>query len=189
MRNDPQVTQELVRRMFDYNPLTGWLTIKSKFNQKVIPGRRAGYENSRTHYRHVSINCWDYIEHRVIWLYAYGNWPTGPIDHINHRRNDNRISNLRIATRTQNALNTTRSTGKSGIRGVWQLPSGRFRASLTVQIGTFDTKEEAGRAAYEARKKYHGSEYVPPNFFEPLAIDIACENERVDLVANGLEGA
>lgn len=38
--------------------------------------------------------------HRVAWLLNYGEFPEGEIDHINRDRTDNRIENLRIASRT-----------------------------------------------------------------------------------------
>ena len=37
--------------------------------------------------------------HRIVWLLNYGELPNGEIDHINRNKTDNRIENLRIATR------------------------------------------------------------------------------------------
>lgn len=46
--------------------------------------------------------------HRVVWILHNGSIPEGVvIDHINRVPSDNRIENLRLATKSQNKLNTT----------------------------------------------------------------------------------
>lgn len=58
-------------------------------------------------------------EHRVIWALHNGRWPKHHIDHINGWPPDNRISNLREVTVTQNQANARlRSNNTIGIRGV-----------------------------------------------------------------------
>lgn len=80
------------------------------------------------------------------------------VDHINNDRTDNRWCNLRLATRSQNRMNSKRKT-----KGYIYV-NGRYRARIYVRgqqecIGTFDTEEEA-RAAYIARaKEVHGEFY------------------------------
>jgi hypothetical protein len=46
-----------------------------------------------------------YYAHRLAWLWWFGEWPEGGLDHINRIRNDNRIDNLREATRSENQRN------------------------------------------------------------------------------------
>src|SRR4030066_2184242 len=58
------------------------------------------------------------------------NTPNGmETDHINHNRLDNRKSNLRVRTRSQNAINTPiRSSNTSGKKGVdWKKNVGKWR--------------------------------------------------------------
>lgn len=74
-------------------------------------------------------------------------------DHINGDRLDNRRSNLRSATLSQNGANSTRRC-RSGYRGVYlHKPTGRWLAQVSEggqarHLGIFDTAEEAA-AAYD----------------------------------------
>lgn len=86
---------------------------------------------------------------------------TEQCDHINGDGLDNRRANLRVATHAQNQRNRGRNkNSKSGYVGV--RPRGeKWRASITVngksiELGTFDTPEDAHEAYKEAAKKYHG---------------------------------
>lgn len=81
--------------------------------------------------------------HRVCWALHFGEWPDGEIDHVNGNPADNRIVNLRIATRAQNAKNIKKRRGAiSRFRGVSRDGS-RWRAMINsdgvrTHIGTFD---------------------------------------------------
>lgn len=96
--------------------------------------------------------------HRIAWLIHYGEVPD-VIDHINRRRTDNRIVNLRSVTRAENNRNKliceAREDDRVGIKQTrggrwfaWVAPAGRF-----IQLGTFDTEAEA-RAARNAVARY-----------------------------------
>ena len=71
------------------------------------------------------------------------------VDHINHNKLDNRISNLRICTSQQNNINTIkRCDNSSGITGVyWDKQNNKWIAHLTINnkkmLKRFKTKEEA----------------------------------------------
>jgi hypothetical protein len=98
--------------------------------------------------------------HQMIWRLAHGRDLPKPLalDHINRDKTDNRIENLRPATKRLNALNISGGWSKSGLpRGVFrQSESCRFGAKLrisrTVQrrLGAFDTPEEASAAFQKA---------------------------------------
>lgn len=88
--------------------------------------------------------------HRLAWFYVHGRWPTADIDHINGNRDDNRLCNLREATRQQNIQNSKRrSDNRSGIKGVcWVESRGYWLASVKTPDGsllkrTFDCKDKA----------------------------------------------
>jgi hypothetical protein len=83
------------------------------------------------------------------------------VDHKNGDTSDNRRSNLRICSKTENArnrkMNKTNSVGYKGVSKVGT----RFRARIWTDegrkhLGCFETKEEAYQAYIEASRKYHG---------------------------------
>jgi hypothetical protein len=97
--------------------------------------------------------------HRVI----MGVQPGVLIDHISGNGLDNRRSNLRLASISQNAQNMRLPlTNTSGIRGVcWAQARGKWMAQITVNrhyinLGYFDKKEDAAAAYVNASAKYHG---------------------------------
>lgn len=82
------------------------------------------------------------------------------VDHINGNPLDNRLSNLRMATRSQNMANSSGKTGNQ-YKGVYFVASGQYKAVITVNyrqehLGTYNTAEEAALVYNEAAIKYHG---------------------------------
>lgn len=61
-----------------------------------------------------------YAAHRIAWALHYGEWPHGEIDHINRDRSDNRISNLRVVSRSENMRNRGRVAGVHKEKGRWR---------------------------------------------------------------------
>lgn len=155
------ITAEEARQLFHYNPETGDLT------WKVSRGRIASGRIVRTRHNHgyysVRINRGQYLVHRVIWLIVHGRWPTEHIDHANGVRTDNRLCNLREATRSENQWNQAISRrNKSGFKGVfWAKHANKWEARVEVSgkrqyLGRYDTREEAHAAYCKAAKELHG---------------------------------
>ena len=78
------------------------------------------------------------------------------VDHINGDSLDNRKSNLRIVTQTENMRNMKPNDPMKGIR-IHTLKNGQKRYSAritinykTISLGTFDTLEEAQQARKNA---------------------------------------
>lgn len=113
-------------------------------------GVEAGSVN-KLGYRSVSIKRRPYLAHRLIWLCHYGSWPKHFIDHINGNPRDNRLSNLRDVTHTQNMQNrpTARGYRRSG-RGYEAII---VRNKRRKSLGTFLTQEEASAAYLSARAR------------------------------------
>ena len=104
------------------------------------------------------------LVHRVIWMLHYGNCPEF-LDHIDGNPLNNKIENLRPATKQQNAMNRKiRCNNSTGFKGIYQLPSKKFAASICVDgknsyLGVFETPELA-QAAYIVAANKHFKEYA-----------------------------
>jgi hypothetical protein len=95
--------------------------------------------------------------------------PTCDVDHVNGNGLDNRRSNLRLASNSQNGANRQLNVNsKSGLKGVSLLPSGRYHSVIRVRgvlyrLGTYDTREAAA-CAYDRAAIEHFGEYARTNF-------------------------
>jgi hypothetical protein len=110
----------------------------------------------------ITLDGRSYKAHRVIWAFVHGRWPSDKveIDHINRDPADNRLSNLRLASRSQNQGNRRRS------RGYYFYPrTSRYIACIgrrgrSRYLGMFDTEQQASAAYQKAHAEQHG-EFSP----------------------------
>lgn len=154
--------QTELKALLDYDPETGIFRWKVSRRGKVKPGQIAGNVQAMG-YRYVPFRGRLIGAHRLAWLYVYGRWPTHDIDHINRVRDDNRIANLREATRSENMRNMIRRrSDASPYSGVcWDKQAGRWLACITsdgkqIHLGRYDTAEDAHAAYVQASKEVHG---------------------------------
>lgn len=172
---------ELLNKLLKYNPETG----EFFWRQRDISFFKEG-KNSASHacnawnaknankpaftaddshgYRHGRIFGVAYQAHRVAWAVSRGEWPSKFIDHINGVKDDNRISNLRLASITDNNRNMRKSRrNKSGCVGVYlHKNTGKWAASIgcqgkAVHLGYFEKKQDAiaTRKRAEIQYGYH----------------------------------
>lgn len=152
----------LIRAVLDYDPDSGIFTWKAPKTARVM-GCRAGHLKP-TGYRVLRLFNKTYQESHIAWLWCTGGWPPEEIDHINCVRDDNRICNLREATRSQNQRNRrTRFNSRSGMKGVYP-NAGGWQAYITVSgrrinLGCYVTKEEAS-AAYMGAARVLAKEFA-----------------------------
>jgi hypothetical protein len=99
------ITAERLRQLLHYDPERGvftWLSRPAERSWNTrFAGTRAGTINGLG-YVVIGILGRRYKAHRLAWLYVHGEWPGRELDHINCDKSDNRIANLRPATRSQN---------------------------------------------------------------------------------------
>jgi hypothetical protein len=107
-------------------------------------------------YRKVHLNAKGFPVHRLIADAFIPNPENKPfVDHINRNCTDNRIENLRWATRSENLANTA-GRSASGLKGAYKSHN-KFRAQINingafVNLGSYDTVEEA-HAVYMVKAK------------------------------------
>ena len=92
-----------------------------------------------------------------------GQWPEREIDHINLDRHDNRFSNLRLASRKENARNLkVFRSNTSGYKGVCFVKyTGKWQVQIKTDegrkyLGQFATAEQAAAVYAAAAESYHG---------------------------------
>lgn len=146
------LTQSAAREIFAYDPDSGYLHWRISPKWGIRAGDKVGYMH-KSGYVATKFKRDQYLVHRIVWLIEFGYFPTVDIDHINRDRSDNRIINLRLATRAQNAQNcVTRRIGNSGVPGVsWHKQSKKWRASIKangehIHLGGFDCLDDAALA-------------------------------------------
>lgn len=166
----PSIPREAVTRadalkLFRYNPETGafmW-NVMTRGHAKVLrPGDPAGWLHDGYHFLLLYQN--EVRAHHVAWLIVTGEWPPAgmDVDHRDRDRLNNRWSNLRLASRSQNSMNAkVRRDNKSGFRGVHPAKNGRWFARICkdqriIGLGTFDTIEAAAAARAKAERELFG---------------------------------
>lgn len=94
------------------------------------------------------------------------------VDHLNMDVLDNRKVNLRLATRSTNAMNRNKqSNNTSGFKGVsWDKSRNKWESYINynrkkIHLGRFDNKKEAANSYNNAAKLYH-KEFARLNIIE-----------------------
>ena len=153
------ITQEKLKELFRYEPDTGKFFHRKKRSGVSDITKEAGTLSSG--YIRIRIGKKSYRAHRLAWLYYYGVEPDGKIDHINHNRADNRISNLRVTDDVGNSRNLSKMcTNTSGVTGVcWHKRKNGFEVRISDNgknkyIGTYSDFDEACAKREEAEIKY-----------------------------------
>lgn len=180
-------TQARLKQALSYDPATGLFTwIEPRRGRMLFSV--AGHIDASTGYRDISIDDRSYHAAKLAWLYVFGEYPECVVDHINRNRADDRIENLRLATHSENIINSgVFSHNTSGFKGVYFYRNRAERgwpawwAYITCNgtrksLGYFHNKAEAVIARKEAEVNLFGE-------FSPMEIR---NNDVVSAVHNPL---
>lgn len=164
------MNQKLLKEIVDYDPLTGAMTWKTRplrhFKnlraQQTFNGRYAGRAvgSDSEGYLQTSILGERLQVHQLAWLYVHGYIPA-EMDHINGKRSDNRIENLRDVPRLVNHKNMKLSAANtSGATGVYfHKKANKWAAGIKVNykdihLGLFVEFGDAVKARKDAERQY-----------------------------------
>jgi len=155
------LTKEELHNIFEYKDgLLFWkVTRSSRARQGDLVGSDTG-----NGYLKVCLDKRYYKLHRVIWVMHFGEIPDGLlIDHIDGNGFNNNISNLRLATDSENQRNRSkRSSASSKYKGVnYDKVRKKWKAEFRVDgvsyhIGRFETEDAAKEAYDEVTKELYG---------------------------------
>jgi hypothetical protein len=155
--NESDLSLSLVLEMLEYQPETGAL-LQRKARPKVKVGSLAGVVTPYG-YRYIQLQGRKYAAHRLIWYIEHGSFPPHDIDHIDGNKLNNKITNLREATRKQNCENKgAQKNNKLGIRGVsYNQRLRKYVAQIqhngiNQYIGLYTDPQEASKAYEEVAK-------------------------------------
>lgn len=157
-----ELTQDKVKELFEYRDgALFWKHRTISRGRKLKKGGQKVTTVAPDGYLRVGFNKRQYLVHRVIFLYHHGFLPEC-LDHINGIRSDNRIENLRPATKYENICNSKfRSDNTSGVKGVnWNKIKNRWQARIfvnkkVISLGYYKDLELAELVMMEARNLYH----------------------------------
>ena len=168
-----------LRECFDYDRLSGAFAWRARpddhFSTQALRTRWARHWVGRPAFTKVSSRGYltavvtfegrevQLSAHRVAWALVVGAWPELQIDHANRRTRDNRFSDLREATQSQNNANRCGMPGTaSGLKGVSICRrTGRWKATIQrdgsmKHLGYFDAAEKAHAAYTDAANAIFG---------------------------------
>ena len=102
----------------------------------------------------------EHYVHTVIAVCYLGEKPEGyQTDHINSIKTDNRLENLQYITPQQNTQKRKTKDGRN-VKGYSLTKYGTYKAQIkvdykSINLGTYDTEEEARQAYIDGKLKYH----------------------------------
>jgi len=144
------LNQETLKQHLSYDPSTGFFTRLVAKSNAVKVGDIAGSKD-KNGYITLMVKGKLYKGHRLAWLYTHGNWPIYEIDHINGKKDDNRLCNLRDVEKWVNQHNRgANKTNTSGFKGVCRKGK-KWSAVISINkkthwLGVFETAELANTA-------------------------------------------
>lgn len=159
---------EVIRERFYYQD--GRIFVKKTGQWKGKVGDEAGTSTRKDGRRIIQVCGKRFFTHQIVWLMFHDSLPDTTIDHKDRDCTNNKIENLRSATRSEQQVNKRLSSqNTSGYRGVSfrkQVKAKPWRATVgDIHLGYYATAEEAARAYDEKALEVYG-EFACLNFKE-----------------------
>lgn len=152
------ITQQELQDLLDYNPATGEFRWKIQRGRAIKAGDAAGCIQKSTGYWQISSSGKTYQAHRLAWLYVYGQWPKGMVDHIDGKKTNNAIANLRDVSHRQNQQNRHYHRNGKLVGAGWDKKNMRWQSHIYIDgkqrsLGRFDSELAAHHAYLRALLK------------------------------------
>lgn len=158
---------ELISKLFNYDSSTGLFTWKERVNNKAFNNKLANKVAGTLHnkgYISLQSNLGSVLAHNLAWYMVNGVIPKGfKIDHIDRVRSNNPISNLRLATDSENMWNCGKQKNtKSKFKGAWwHKTNKKWVAEIKkhrkkIHIGCFENELDAAKAYDSKSIELHG---------------------------------
>lgn len=151
--------QNVWNYLFEYRE--GQLFWKNPRAPRIKPGALAG--NLNTRYFSVFVCGKTVYLHKIIYEMHHGDYE-GEVDHEDTDSLNNKIANLRPATRLENVRNVgVRKDNKLGSKGVHLNKAGKYIAQINLEkgkrkyLGSFETEELASECYRLAAKEAYGA--------------------------------
>ena len=161
-----ELTHAQLLERLHYDPVTGHFTWVANRGRCAKKGEHAGWLD-RDGYVVINLRIdgkqGSYRAHRLAWFYIHGYWPPADIDHKYGDHSDNRLSELREATRSQNLANIlAHKDNKTGAKGVsFDRRRQTYYARITKDghmhhLGSYADLESARLAYADAARRLFG---------------------------------
>lgn len=153
------ITQKELKNLMTLDQETGEFTWLKRMGGTATTGSAVGSYDAKG-YKTTSIYGKHYKIHRLIWLYIFGIWPAGVLDHIDGNKSNNCLSNLRDTNQMINGTNRTKlnKNNTSGYMGVYR-DKKKWNAEIIYlgekfRLGSYNTPEEANEALIAFREEF-----------------------------------
>ncbi len=168
-KNSDRLSYEEMEELIEYDPNTGlirWLhRTSTRCKIDWFPGSisKSGTGNYTFYSIRIQKKC--YIVSNIAWLLMTKQWSYNQIDHKDRNTLNNKWNNLSEATYSlQNMNRTVMKNNILGIKGV-RLLNGKYVAriridGLLINLGHYNTSEEASCAYKFVARIYHGDFYA-----------------------------
>jgi hypothetical protein len=155
-------SQEYLKSLFDYDPVTGEGFWKQRLSNRTQIGDAVKSINSRYNYKRVCIKGVSYGWHRIAYKIYHGDFDESlQIDHINGVESGNGIKNLRAVKQIENLKNQKKNKlNTSGLSGVsWNKQRNGWDSYITLNrkkfsLGRYKEYKDAVAARVKANIHY-----------------------------------